>query len=189
LLPQEVERPATVVCLVEHPEQVGDVDGTTRLHYSGEVTFALWPDKTYRSELSRIPWLGWDYFNLGSRNPHERVGPYTAAYIEHDFMAMRERYASKPFWNARRPRRGMRSRRTRRCIGRGLAAPLIAKPLGVTSHPLTHANNPEMGYPIMGSKTAAWLNHYTPRNTSTSGHFWLQPARRRASPKLRFPQS
>jgi len=102
LSPQEVEHPETMVCLVERPEQLGDVDGTTRLRYSGEVTFALWPDKTYRSELARIPWRGWEYLSCGSHNPDER--------IEHDFTAMRERYASKPFWNARRlqrtPRRG-----------------------------------------------------------------------------------
>ncbi len=102
LLPREVERPGTVVCLVEHPEELGDVDDLTQLHYGAEVTFALWSDKTYRSELARIPWRRWDYANLGSPNPNSRVDPCTAAYLEDDFRAMRERHAGEPFWNARR---------------------------------------------------------------------------------------
>lgn len=102
LLPQEVVRPGTIVCLIERPEELGDSDDASGLHYSGEITFALWRDNTYQSELARIPWQGWGYSNLGSTNPYSRVDPCTAAYIEHDFTVMRERYAGQPFWTAHR---------------------------------------------------------------------------------------
>jgi len=101
-LPQEVGRPGTMVCLIERPEEVGDSDDASGLHYSGEITFALWRDNTYQHELARIAWRAWAYSNLGSANPYSRVDPCTAAYIEHDFTVMRERYAGQPFWTAHR---------------------------------------------------------------------------------------
>jgi hypothetical protein len=102
LLPQEAGRPGTLVCLIERPEELGDSDDASGLHYSGEITFALWRDNTFQSELARIPWREWGYSNLESLNPYSRIAPCAAAYIEHDFTAMRERYAGQPFWTAHR---------------------------------------------------------------------------------------
>jgi len=102
LLPQEVDHPRTVVCLIEHPERIGDVDRDLQYSYSGEITIALWADSSYETELARIPWRGWGYADPGSLNPYSRVDPCTAAYMEHDFAAMRERYAGELRWVARR---------------------------------------------------------------------------------------
>lgn len=107
LLPQQVDRRGTMVCLVEDPDQLGDSDDTTgHPHYSGEITFALWPDSTYRSELARVPWRPWRYSDLGSLNPYSRVDPITAGSIEDRFTSMRERYAGEPRWLARRLSQG-----------------------------------------------------------------------------------
>jgi len=102
LLSQEVDRSRTIVCLVEHPEDLGDADDPTELYWAGEITFAFWADRTYESELARIPWRAWKYAHLGSLNPYSRVDPCTAAYLESDFTAMRDRFADELFWTAHR---------------------------------------------------------------------------------------
>jgi hypothetical protein len=103
LLPQAVERSGNIVCLVEHPERLGDSGNATAPHCSGEITFALWPDNTFGSEVARIPWRQWTYSSLGAVNSNLRVDACTAAYLDHDFMTMRERYTGALFWIACRP--------------------------------------------------------------------------------------
>jgi len=103
LLPQEVDRPGTLICLIQEPDQLGDQDDLLgHPHYGGEITFALWPDRTYRVELARVPWQPWRYSDLGSLDPYSRVDPITAGSIEDHFNSMRERYAGEPRWHARR---------------------------------------------------------------------------------------
>jgi hypothetical protein len=96
LMPYEVLRAGLVVCLVEHPSELGNPDLHTSHLYSGEITFAMWHDKTYQAELARIPWREWVYLT------HNRMDACTAAYCEHDFEAMQQRYIGNPHWIAHR---------------------------------------------------------------------------------------
>jgi hypothetical protein len=105
LMPNEVERPGIMVCLIEHPEELGDVDDVRMLRYRGEVTFALWRDRTYQSELARVPWCNWEYHNLWSPNPSNRIDPNTAAYVS-KVEVMRLHYPVEPCWTARRLNEG-----------------------------------------------------------------------------------
>ena len=105
LMPNEVERSRIMVCLIEHPEELGDVADVSKLRYSGEVTFALWKDRTYQSELARVPWRRWEYLNLWSLNPYNRIDPNTAAYVS-KVEDRRMRYPVEPFWTARRLNEG-----------------------------------------------------------------------------------
>lgn len=54
---------------------------------------------------------------------------------------------------------------------RGFPPSAYRKRSASSPHPAATANNPEMGYPIMGFIIAAWRNHYTPQNMSTFGRF------------------
>ena len=100
LVPHEVLHPGTVICLIEHPADSGDFASVTTLRSMGEITFALWRDNFYRSELARIPWREWAYTDSGNPNPSRRIDPRTAGYLGTDFETMRQRYIGRPHWTA-----------------------------------------------------------------------------------------
>lgn len=103
LSPQQVDSPGTVVCLIEHPEALADIDDTIGYpHYCGEITFALWADSSFGRELARITWRVWRYADLGSLDPSRRIDPISAGRIEDEFTSMRQRYTGAKTWAARK---------------------------------------------------------------------------------------
>lgn len=104
LASNEVQGPGVIVCLMENPEELGDIDSRNALSCDGEITFALWRDDRFDLELARIPWRRWSYIRIDSIDPYNRVDPYTAAMIERNFESMRTRFKGVPFWTAKRVR-------------------------------------------------------------------------------------
>jgi hypothetical protein len=103
LVPHEVLHSGTVACLITEPEKLGDVFSATALRYRGEVTFALWRDKTYQSELARAAWREWEHEKC---HHHEQIrfGSCYEAYLKSD-PDMPLRNVDKPHWYADRMER------------------------------------------------------------------------------------
>lgn len=101
LIPREVVGAGSVICLIEYPMELGDRDDRSGLRCSGDVTFALWWDRTYERELARVAWSEWEYFDLWSVDPGHRIDPNTAAYVA-GIHSMRRRYDGVPYWTAGR---------------------------------------------------------------------------------------